>query len=200
MRSEAILSLRVLSLYTRQAEELMAMYTIFLTDCLDKHAPWRNVRVRKNTPNPGYDSDIDDAREKKRKVENVWAITKLEIHRQLYVTAREECAALISVHKTDYYQNRLDKANNKNIFRLLSSLDGQRIQQHPEFHSTAQGCELLSHFFSEQIDKLLSSCSASTTSIGQLLKKVVSPNISMCLTKIRTQISQRFVALLTKRA
>ena len=26
-------------------------------------APWRNVRVRENTPNPEYDSDIDDARE-----------------------------------------------------------------------------------------------------------------------------------------
>ena len=39
----------------RQAEELVAMY--------------------KNTPHPWYDSDIDDAREKKRKLENVWRIT-----------------------------------------------------------------------------------------------------------------------------
>ena len=70
----------------RQAEDLVAMYNIFLTDCLDKHAPWRNVRVRDNTPHPLYDSDIDDAREKKRKLENVWRKAKLEIHRQLYVT------------------------------------------------------------------------------------------------------------------
>ena len=50
----------------------------------------------------------------------------------------------------------LDKANNKTMFRLLRSLDGQLIQQLPEFHSTAPGCELFSHFFSEKIDKLLS--------------------------------------------
>ena len=112
--------------------------------------------VRENTPYPWYDSDIDDAREKKRELENVWRRTKLEIHRQLYVTAREECTALISARKADYYKNRLEKANNKTMFRLLRSLDGQRIQQHPEFHSTAQGCELFSHFFSEKIDKLLS--------------------------------------------
>ena len=37
---------------TRQAEELVAMYNNFLTECLDQHAPWRNVRVRENTPHP----------------------------------------------------------------------------------------------------------------------------------------------------
>ena len=51
----------------RQAEELVAMYNTYLTECLDKHVPWGNVRVRDNTPYPWYDSDIDDAREKKRK-------------------------------------------------------------------------------------------------------------------------------------
>ena len=60
----------------------------------------------------------------------------------------------------DYYKNRLEKANNKTMFRQLRYLDGQRkkykIQKHPEFHSTAQGCELFSHFFSKKIDKLLS--------------------------------------------
>ena len=114
-----------------------------------------HFRVRDNTPHLWYDSDIDDAREKKRKLENVWR-TKLEIHRQLYVTAHEECTILLSARKADYYKKRLEKANNNTVFRLLRSLDGQRIQQHPEFHSTAQGGELFSHFFSEKIDKLLS--------------------------------------------
>jgi len=109
----------------------VATYNTYLTDCLDKHAPWRNVRVRHNTPHPWYDSDIDDARKKKWKLENVWRRTKQEIHRQLYVTAREECTALISARKADYYQNRSGKANNETMFRLLRSLD---VQQHPEFH------------------------------------------------------------------
>ena len=86
----------------------------------------------------------------------MWRRTKLEIHLQLYVTAREECTVLISAHKADFCKNRLQKANNKTMFRLLKSLDGQRKQQHPEFHSTAQGCELFSHFFSEKVDKLMS--------------------------------------------
>ena len=86
----------------------------------------------------------------------MWRRTKLEIYRQLYVTAREECTALISTRKADYYKKWLEKAKNKTMFQQLRSLDGQRIQQHHKFHSTAQGCELFSHFFSEKIDKLLS--------------------------------------------
>ena len=76
----------------------MYIYNTCLTDCLDKHTPWYNVQVRDTTPHPWYDTDIDVARNKKRKQENVWRRTKLEIHRQLYVTAWDECTALISAH------------------------------------------------------------------------------------------------------
>ena len=125
----------------RHTDELVHVYNTCITNCLDNHAPWRNVRVRDTTPHPWYDTDIDVARNKKRKQENVWRRTKLEIHRQLYVTARDECTALTSARKTDYFQNQLEKASNKNMFRLLRSLDGQRVQQQPEFRLTAQGCE-----------------------------------------------------------
>ena len=138
----------------RQADELVHVYNTCLTDCLDKHALWRNVRVRDTTPHPWYDTDIDVARNKKRKQENVWRRTKLEIHRQLYVTARDECTALISARKTDYFRNQLEKASNKNMFRLLRSLDGQRVQQQPDFRLAAQECELFSRYFRGKIDNL----------------------------------------------
>ena len=114
------------------------MYNTCLTDCLYKHVPWRNVRVRDTTQHPWYGTEIDRQRNKKRKQENVRR-TKLEMHLQLYVTARDECTALISARKTDYFRNQLEKASNKNIFRLLRSLDGQRVQQPPEFRLAAQG-------------------------------------------------------------
>ncbi|KAK2179264.1 hypothetical protein NP493_502g02045 [Ridgeia piscesae] len=41
------------------------------------------------------------------------------------------------------------------MFRLLRSLDGQRVQQPPEFRLAAQGCELFSRFFRGKIDNLL---------------------------------------------
>ena len=140
----------------RQADELVHMYNTCLTGCLDKHAPWRNVRVRDTTPHPWYDTDIDVARNKMRKQKNVWRRTKLEIHQQLYFTVREEYTTLISACQTDYFRNQLEKASNKNMFRLLRSLDGQLVQQQPEFHLAAQECELFSRFFRGKIDNLLS--------------------------------------------
>ena len=47
----------------RQADELVHVYNTCLTNCLDKHAPWRNVRVRDTTPHPWYDTDIDRYRQ-----------------------------------------------------------------------------------------------------------------------------------------
>ena len=41
------------------------------------------------------------------------------------------------------------------MFRLLRSLDGQRVQQQTEFRLAAQECELLSRFFRGKIDNLL---------------------------------------------
>ena len=49
----------------------------------------------------------------------------------------DECTALISARKTDYFRNQLEKASNKNMFRLLKSLNGQRVQQQPELCLTA---------------------------------------------------------------
>ena len=66
------------------------------------------------------------------------------------------------MHSSDFHTQKklrskpLRKGKQQNCVRLSTSLDGQRIQQHPELHSSAQGSELFSHFFSEKIDKLLS--------------------------------------------
>ena len=42
------------------------------------------------------------------------------------------------------------------MFRLLRSLDGQRVQHPREFRLPAQCCELFSRFFRGKIDHLLS--------------------------------------------
>ena len=128
----------------------------------------------------------------------MWRRTKLKIRRQLYVTARDECTALISARKMDYFRNHLEKASNKNMFRLLISLDGQRVLQQPEFRLAAQDAN---YFLVSLVERLTISyqvCSVSTTSIGHQTKDVVSLTVLMCLIEQRTQRSQRFVELLRK--
>ena len=152
----------------QQSEELVTSYNTCLSDCLDKHAPRRYVRVKNNSPHPWYDTsvvrhirrtthpwydaEIDDAREK-RKWENLWRRSNLEIHRQLYAT-RDDCATIISAKITEYYRGPLQNANNKNMFRILRSLDVHQMQL-PEFCSTKEGCDAFSRFFQDKINKLL---------------------------------------------
>ena len=135
----------------QQAEELVTSYNTCLSDCLDKHAHWRYVRVKNNSPHPWYDAEIDDAREKKRKWENLWRRTK---HCQLYVTTRDDCTTILPAKKTKYYRGQLQNANNRNMFRILRSL-GVHQMQLPGFCSTKEGCDTFSRFFQNKIDKLL---------------------------------------------
>ena len=77
----------------QQAEEIVTSSNTCVSDWLDKHAPWRYVRVKNNsqhpgydtsverhirgTTHPGYDAEVDDTKAKKRKWENLWRRTKL---------------------------------------------------------------------------------------------------------------------------
>ena len=129
----------------QQVEELVATYNNNLTMCLDKHAPWRRVCTRNNIPHPWYDADIADARERRRKIDNLWRRTKLEVHRQLYVNSRDECYALTIQRKMGYFQERLEIADNKSMFRIRlksikcnfpNSIQRRKVVMH--FHVTSR--------------------------------------------------------------
>ena len=115
--------------------------------------------------------------------------------RQLYVTARDECTALISARKMDYFRNQLEKATNKNLFRLLRSL-GNNLNS----VWLLKNANYFLVFFVERLTIPYQVCSVSTTSIGHQTKDVISLTVLMCLIEQRTQRSQRFVVLLRKRA
>ena len=48
---------------------------------------------------------------------NVEALVAL--HRQIYITARDDCTTVIARKKTQHYRGQLQNANNKNIFSIL---------------------------------------------------------------------------------
>ena len=105
----------------QHVDDLMLTYNTCLSDCLDKHAPWRNVHIKSNSPHPWYDTEIDEVRRKRRLCEHVWRRTQLEIHRQIYIKARDDYTTMIAKKKTQHYRGQLQNANN-----IWSSLLGQR--------------------------------------------------------------------------
>ena len=105
--------------------ELVGSYTLSVKCVLDKHAPERVTTVRKDKPN----RDIDDARRRRRKAESVWRGTKLEVHRQIFVTACDECNDIIT--QTTLYRDKIQYADNKSIFQIVRSLSGKPAPSYP---------------------------------------------------------------------
>ena len=138
----------------QHVDDLILTYNTFLSDCLDKHAPWRNVRIKSNSPHPWYDTEVDEARRKRRVCENVWRRTQLEIHRQIYIKAGDDCTTMFARKKTQHYREQLQNANIKDMFSILRSFDVQRLQL-PAFCLMVDGCDTFSRFIPEKIDKLL---------------------------------------------
>ena len=69
----------------QHVDGLILTYNTCFSDSLDKHALWRNVRIKSYSPHPWYDTEVDEARRKRRLCENVWRRTPLEIHRKIYI-------------------------------------------------------------------------------------------------------------------
>ena len=113
----------------QHVDDLIFTYNTCLSDCLDKHAPWHNVRIKSNSPHPWYDTEVDEARRKRRSCENVWRRTQLETHHQIYIKARDDCTTMIArKRRTQHYRGQLQNANNKYMFSILRSFDVQRLQ------------------------------------------------------------------------
>ena len=63
----------------------------------------------------------------RRHFEHLCWRTKLEIHRQLYVQARNDVTACVAKLKINFDPDNPDKADNESTFRLVRSLGGQQM-------------------------------------------------------------------------
>ena len=127
--------------------ELVGSYTLSIKSVLDKHAPERLTIVRRDKPNPWYNGDIDDARRRRRKAESVWQGTKLEVHRQIFVAARDECNDISTQAKTTFYRDKLQYADNKSIFQTIRSLSGKPALSYPDHDSSSECANTFSAYY-----------------------------------------------------
>ena len=136
---------------TSDVSELVASYNTSVKCVIDKHAPERLTTVRRDKPNPWYNGDIADARRRRRKAESVWRRTKLEVHRQIFVAARDECNDLITEAKTTFYRDKLQYADNKSIFQIVRSLSGKPPPSYPDHDSLGECANTFSAYFNDKI-------------------------------------------------
>ena len=90
----------------------------------------------------------------RRKAESAWRRTKLEVHRQIFVAARDECNDLITQTKTTFYRDKLQYADNKSIFQIVGSLSGKPPPSYPDHDSISECVNTFSAYFTGKISEI----------------------------------------------
>ena len=137
--------------HPENTQQMVNDYDTVLRTVLEGHAPRTNRVRRRARPRVWYTNDVKEAREKERQCEHRWRTTKLEVHRQLYVESRNASTASITKAKCKHYQDTLQGADNKSMFRLVRSLRAKQKAIYPEFCSTENGCSKFAQHFSENV-------------------------------------------------
>jgi len=82
----------------------------------------RTMTLKGEVKKQWYDTDIHEARKKRRQLERKYRKTKLEIHRQMFKDQSQAVVALINQSKTVFFQQKLESANSKDTFKLVKGL------------------------------------------------------------------------------
>jgi exonuclease III len=133
-------------------DDLAANYSSVFSSLLDKHAPLMSKQVIERPHSPWYNSDIKDSKRKCRKAERKWRKTKLEIHRQIYVSALQDVANKIEAAKKQYYGSKIEKADQKTLYKLATNLlHKQKDRSLPLFDSAYDIASKFNNFFVQKV-------------------------------------------------
>ena len=70
---------------------------------------------------PWYNQMIHEARRLRRRSENKWRKSRLEVDKQIFLEKKAEVDRLINQAKSEYFKNQLFSADSKKQFNVLST-------------------------------------------------------------------------------
>ena len=111
-------------------------YRRILTTTLDELAPSTTVRITDKPRAPWWCDELHTERQDVRRLERKWQNTKLEIHRQIFHTARDEYHDNIKSRITEYHRDRIATSTSKEVFSLVDNfIGGKKLLSsvHPTF-------------------------------------------------------------------
>ena len=105
---------------------LVDTYNNGLLEILDRHAPSVTRRVRDRPSAPWLTEEVREVRRKRRRAERQWRKSRLTVHRQILISARNEVKSCIQKAKRDYFSEQIDSASAaKQIFSVSDKLLGK---------------------------------------------------------------------------
>ena len=182
----------------RSTQDLVEGYNNCLKSVLDSHAPVTVKRVSDRDPAPWIGEAERASRVERRKAEEQWRLTLLEIHRQIYQAKRAETKTLFEFAKKLYFEEKFESCtNSKQLFQVLDNIQGKNNNKVlPNFASEKDLSQIFSDFFDEKIEKIRenldsfstepvfnSFCGTPLTSFTPVTENVIKSLISHALNK-----------------
>ena len=132
------------------------MFTVF-QDALDQYAPIsiRKTSVLKRKPYK-YDAAVAEAKRLRRKYEDMFRKSGLEIHRQLYNSQRNRVRKLALKCQAKQVRRKIRECDNsKKLFRSFDELTKIQVDRFPSIYPDDKIlAENFSEFFVEKVDKI----------------------------------------------
>jgi hypothetical protein len=135
-------------------DQLVEMYDSTLSNLLNQHAPLVSKQVTVRPSAPWISEEAREARRDRRKAEKLWRATRLEVHRQMYVCARNKAKCLFKEAKRDYVSSQLaDCTSSRQLFSLTNRLLGkEKDNSLPNNIPASDIPDAFSHYFNEKIE------------------------------------------------
>ena len=120
-------ALSSLNMNNLTVDSLINTYNDTLRFTLDQHAPLATRSVKDRPSAPWLTTEVRNARRERRRAERRWRKTKLSVHEQVYIDARNETIKHITAAKKEYYASKIDSDgfSTKQLFNVSSELLGK---------------------------------------------------------------------------
>ena len=140
---------------------LLDTYSSVVLTALDELAPVKEKTIVDRPNAPWYDVKLSDARKVLRRAERGMK-SGLEIHRQMFRSAREHYTQLVDDAKTIYYRDRIAEADTKKLFVIVDGMINNKRAIASKLPTNIPSEKLpnaFSDFFTDKVMKLRNSIS-----------------------------------------
>lgn len=142
-----------------ELDGVVSLYNSELARIIDVHAPLKTRTLTVREEAEWYTDNIRAAKQKRRQAERLWRKTGLSVHRDIFMTRREEVNNLIQQSKSDFYQNKISECqgNTKELFKVVNTLLGKSKAPALPSRPVAQLVEDFSTFFITKVKDIKAS-------------------------------------------
>ena len=139
--------------------DLTKLYHTELRSILDRLAPLVTRTITMRPHAQWFTDDIRRAKQRKRQMERLWRKSRLTVHREMYVEAKNAMNHLIKETKRKYHERSVQSCgnNSKQLFQLVSSLLGPPPSPPLPSMDAPHAAQHLSDFFMSKVEKIQAS-------------------------------------------